>query len=422
MSIRKTTIFSTIFIFLFNAIIVLTYYRFYLDNQYNKELELLTNSYSTKLESVIEQIKKTDDLNSLLDEITKGTDVNIVLEDSTGNVIYGVKNNKSYAAHSIVEYNKNTYIISYSDSENVKISNYLIIQNFVIFQVALGIVFIILGMIFANSKILSPIIKLQEDVKQYKDGIKPLKRKVKTSIDEVQNTFVDLVLSLDKEKDKQNRIIASISHDIKTPLTSIMGYADRLENAKLSEETKLKYIKKIHNNSLVMKELIEEFDDYLSCNINDSLKMKSIKISELVDILKEDYELELKDKNIKFKIKTTCPNSYVNIDLFKIKRVFSNIITNSINHNIDKENKKIEIEIYKRKKDICFNISDNGKGVKEEYLEKIFEPLFTTDPSRKISGLGLSICKQIIDIHNGKIYAYNNNYGFSIEFILKEKK
>ena len=171
-----------------------------------------------------------------------------------------------------------------------------------------------------------------------------------------------------------------------------------------------------------MKELIEDFDDYLSCNINDSLKMKSIKISELVDILKEDYELELKDKNIKFKIKTTCPNSYVNIDLFKIKRVFSNIITNSINHNIDKENKKIEIEIYKRKKDICFNISDNGKGVKEEYLEKIFEPLFTTDPSRKISGLGLSICKQIIDIHNGKIYAYNNNYGFSIEFILKEKK
>lgn len=91
MSIRKTTIFSTIFIFLFNAIIVLTYYRFYLDNQYNKELELLTNSYSTKLESVIEQIKKTDDLNGLLDEITKGTDVNIVLEDSTGNVIMVLK-------------------------------------------------------------------------------------------------------------------------------------------------------------------------------------------------------------------------------------------------------------------------------------------------------------------------------------------
>src|SRR5574344_31544 len=419
MSIRKTTIFSTIIIFLFNAVLVLTYYRFYLVNRYEIELQKLSNNYSEKLDIIIPSLEKTNNLNETLEKIVETENAVIIVKDKDNKLVYSSSEKTNiYAATSIFNNNNETYLISYSDYKNAQIPNYLIIQNFMIFQISLEILFIILGIIIANSKLLAPVAKLQKKNKKYKEGIKPSKRKIKTSIDEVQNTFVELVDNLDEEKNRQNRIIASISYDIKTPLTSIMGYADRLNNAKLSDETKKTYIEKIYNKSIVMKELIEEFDDYLSCNITETLKLNEITINDLIKILKNDYEDELLEKGIAFNIESNCLKSKINIDLFKIKRVFSNIITNSINHT---NTKKIDIDISKKRDNIIFKISDNGSGVNPEYIDKIFEPLFTTDPSRKISGLGLSICKKIIEVHDGVIQAYNKD-GLTIEFKLKEKR
>lgn len=98
--------------------------------------------------------------------------------------------------------------------------------------------------------------------------------------------------------------------------------------------------------------------------------------------------------------------------------MFSNIITNSI-RQLNKEKKIIKINIIKKESFIIFEIADNGYGVKD--VKKIFEPLYTTDPSRKISGLGLSICEEIITSHEGNIKAINNEMGgLSIIFTLKE--
>lgn len=425
MNIRKKTIMSIILIFFINAFLVLTYYRSYLATQYDEVTRDLIRAYEIKLEELRPTLESSDNLYNTIVQIVDQKNAIITVKDKFGNLLYS--NNKGsienlYVATSIIEVNKETFIITYCDDNIASIPNYLIIQNFMIFQVVLGIVIIAFGLMFANSKLLNPIVKLQKDVRNYKDGIKPSKRKVKTSIDEVQNTFVELVDNLEEERQKQNRIIASISHDIKTPLTSIIGYSNRLNTAKLNDVTKNKYVEKIYNKSLVMKELIEEFDDYLSCNIEDNLKRQPIKISDLVEMLKSDYLDELEEKNIDFEIKTNCLKSYIYVDVFKMRRVFSNIITNSVNH-LEKAKKHISIKITKKKKNIFFSISDNGTGVKKEHLDKIFEPLFTTDPSRKISGLGLSICKQIIESHDGKISATNNiEGGLKITFTLKEGK
>ena len=253
----------------------------------------------------------------------------------------------------------------------------------------------------------------------YKLGILPKKRKIRGEIDSLQNDFVDLVNNLEEEKQKQNRMIASISHDIKTPLTSILGYSERLITSKnLSSATKEKYAQTIFNKSIVMKEIIEEFDNYLSCNIKDNNKVSKISIKTLVDYLNNYYKEDLKEKNITLKIKSTCYNSYLLVDFAKLKRVFSNIITNSI-RQLNKEKKIIKINITKKGSFIIFEIADNGCGVKD--VKKIFEPLYTTDPSRKISGLGLSICEEIITSHEGNIKAINNEMGgLSIIFTLKE--
>ena len=130
------------------------------------------------------------------------------------------------------------------------------------------------------------------------------------------------------------------------------------------------------------------------------------------------YKTDLKEKDITLKIKSTCYNSYLLVDFAKLKRVFSNIITNSI-RQLNKDKKLIKINITKKEPFIIFEIADNGCGVKD--VKKIFEPLYTTDPSRKISGLGLSICEEIITSHDGTIKAVNNEMGgLSIIFTLKE--
>lgn len=87
-----------------------------------------------------------------------------------------------------------------------------------------------------------------------------------------------------------------------------------------------------------------------------------------------------------------------------MRRVFGNIIGNSIK-NMKKDYKKIEINFNNDKENILISIADNGCGVDDDKIDKIFEALYTSDKSRNVAGLGLSICKSIVECHGGKIYA-----------------
>lgn len=101
----------------------------------------------------------------------------------------------------------------------------------------------------------------------------------------------------------------------------------------------------------------------------------------------------------------------------KIRRVFGNIIGNSIK-NIDSVKKEIIVNFEDLDENILVSISDSGKGVNKEEIDKIFEALYTSDKSRKVAGLGLSICKSAIEGHGGKIWAENNIGGLTIKFTL----
>ena len=330
------------------------------------------------------------------------------------------KTNTNIEVSQIIEIQDTHYLLKLSQRKDI-LGAYTII-DFLLFELLIIVTLCIFGIIGANKKILEPLNQLSKDFSKYKLGILPKKRKVRSGIDFLQNDFVELVDKLEEEKQKQNTIIASISHDIKTPLTSILGYSELATKESTSTKSKERYINTIHNQALVMKEIIEEFDDYLSCNIKDEKKVEKLSISHLVDYLNAYYKEDLKEKNIEFKIKTNCQNLIIEIDLSKFKRVFSNIITNSIRH-YDKDKKILNININEEKNGkIKFEIADNGSGCKED-LVKIFDPLYTTDKSRKISGLGLSICKEIIESHNGTIKAMNNKLGgFSIIFTIDSYK
>lgn len=425
MNIKKTTIYSILIIFFLNAFLVFAYYKFYLVGEINSNINELSLKYENDINTFLDKLENSNlnNIKNTCNEITNEYNSVLILKDYDGNVFCSneIKETKPiYMSTRIIEISNKFYILNYYDNTNTAINSFFIIQNFILFELGLSIVVIIIAFLLTTLKIITPIQKLQKELKNYKIGIKPKKRKVRTEVDEIQNNFIELIEKLEEEKSNQNRIIASISHDIKTPLTSIMGYASRLDTASLNEETKKNYIKKIYNKSINLKEIVEEFDDYLSCNIKDTLKLETYKIDEITKALERDYKDELKEKNIDFIIESNIKRGHITIDQAKFKRIFSNIITNSVNH-FNGSCGIIKIECKDLKKYYEFVISDNGGGVKEENLTNIFEPLFTTDPSRKIPGLGLAICKEIVEVHKGNIYAKNNDMGgLSIYFRIKK--
>lgn len=265
---------------------------------------------------------------------------------------------------------------------------------------------------------LKPIEELGEDMRRYGNGVPPEKTARADEIGDLRNDFVRLTERIATEKKKQNMIIASISHDIKTPLTSVMGYAERLsENAEsMSPEKRKKYLDTVYEKSLCIKELVEEFDDYIGAEQLSDLKKSVVGADELCRIVYEDYRYEMESMGFDFSVECNCTGK-VEADIPRIRRVFGNIVVNSIKYC---GSDRISIKVTATEKDgnAVFSVADNGAGVAEERLTRIFDPLYTSDESRGSSGLGLAICREIVNAHNGRIYAENLPRGFAVSFTL----
>jgi len=411
---EKLSYLITLILFLVvNSIFLLSYYNFYLTDKISNDIREAKNINHEN----IYQISKKLYNKSLADSITeiqnyiKENGGYACLRTMNGDVLFTNKKdiNNLFSSTVIILIDQDEYELTYS-----KISitpGIRLIRNFMIYEIIIVTFIIFITFLFSSSRLIDPIEVIIKDIKNYRYGILPKKRKMPENFMQIQNSFVDMVDTLEIEKGYQNQIIASISHDIKTPLTSIIGYTDRLKNNNISDDKKKEYLNKIYDKSLLMKDILEEFDDYQSCNIKDTMKFEQLKVRELLDKIKLDFEDDLKDKKIILNIKSNCNSKKISADYVKIRRVFGNIINNSITH-FDKKEGKINISVKYDNSNIIFEIADNAGGIKDETnLKKIFEPLFTTDPSRKISGLGLSICKQIITAHDGVIYAKNNKIG-----------
>lgn len=404
-----------------NSGLLFSYYSFYLSDRMITDLTDAKNQNYNSLYTIAKTIdgKNLDDSIKVIKSYTKENGGYVTLKDSKKNVIYTNKkeSDKLFSSTIIIYINDDEYELTYSRIS--MLPGMKLIRNFIVYEIILVSTSVIIAFFVSSKKLIDPIETITKDINDYKYGKRPYKRKMPKKMQRIQNTFVDMVDSLEIEKDYQNQIIASISHDIKTPLTSVIGYADRLKNKNLTEDKKIKYIDKIYNKAFLIKEILEEFDDYQSCNLKETLKFDNICIKELCNNIKKDFEEELNDKKIVLEITSNCDDKVISVDVVKLRRVFSNIITNSVTHFKGKQG-VINVVISYKRNFFKFEVADNGGGIANARdIKKIFEPLYTTDPSRKIPGLGLSICKQIVSAHDGRIYAENNDIGgLSIIFIL----
>lgn len=418
---KTITLLFVIILLAVNSGLLLSYYKFYLSDQMVNDLTEAKDKNHESLYVITKSIegKSLDESIELIELYVDNNGGYVTLKDEVGKTIFTNSKDisKLFSSTTMVLIENDTYELTYSKISSTP--GIKLLRNFMFYEIIIVSTVVIVVFFISSKKIIDPIETITKDINAYKFGKRPYKRRMPKNMQRIQNAFVDMVDSLELEKENQNQIIASISHDIKTPLTSVIGYADRLKNKDLSDEKKSAYIEKIYDKALNMKGILEEFDDYQSCNIKDTLKLEDITIKSVTEFVKSDYEDELKDKNINLNITSNCDSKKIRVDLIKLKRVFGNIITNSVTHFKD-ANGIININISGRGNLIRFEIADNGGGIKDEKdLKRIFEPLYTSDPSRKISGLGLSICKQIISSFDGRIYARNNDIGgLSIVFVI----
>ena len=133
------------------------------------------------------------------------------------------------------------------------------------------------------------------------------------------------------------------------------------------------------------------------------LNLENINLSELIEMTVETQTLSAKSKNIKF-ITKIMPEIYANIDEMMIMRVFTNLISNAISYG--KQNGTVTVELFLKEDKIISKISDDGIGISEDKLDKIWLRFYQVDPSKNgdNSGLGLSMVKKIVELHKGEIF------------------
>ncbi len=204
----------------------------------------------------------------------------------------------------------------------------------------------------------------------------------------------------------QKELVADVSHELKTPITSIMGYADTLLEGEYDKETQNKFLNVIATEARRMARLVT---DLLTLSRYDSNKKRTQKESfDLGDLVKKCQDklgIEIKKKNHKVNCFVTADVPPVYADKYDIERVVLNILTNSIKYTPDGGEIKIYVGFVYN--DAYIKVFDNGIGIPEEDLSRIFERFYRVDKARTRemggTGLGLSIAKEILDKNGGSI-------------------
>ena len=230
------------------------------------------------------------------------------------------------------------------------------------------------------------------------------------------------------QDEKQNReLISNITHDLKTPITSIKGYVEGIIDGVADTPEKMnKYIKTIYTKTNELDRLINELTYYSGIDSNRiPYNFHRINVSEYFNDCVEDVGLDLESKNIKLNYSNLLsPDTRIIADPEQLKKVINNIIGNSIKY-IDKEKGIIDIRLLDEVDSIRVEIEDNGKGIATKDIGNIFERFYRTDASRNSaqggSGIGLSIVKKIIEDHGGYIWATSKEgEGTCMHFVIRK--
>lgn len=223
----------------------------------------------------------------------------------------------------------------------------------------------------------------------------------------VIESFQSLTSKNIENEESRKKMISNISHDLRTPLTSMLGYMELIfDNEEISEEKKQEYLKIIYDKGNSLYGLMEEFFQVSKLDSNDiKIEIEETNISEIIRQSFVSFFLEIQKYNIRPCINIGEDDIFILTDKKIIGRILNNLINNAIKHA--SKATEIGINLVDNDDDILLEVWDNGIGINKEEINHIFDRLYTVEKSRnsalKNSGLGLTIVKKLVDSLGGSI-------------------
>ena len=407
----KNRIFKTMALSTIIAILITTLaLSVYISNSYLTETKTIIKHEAIQLKQLLE-----NDPNYLDNELI--TEARITLIDSNGYVLYD-SNTKDLENHldrpeikdAIIygygeslrksdTYNKNMYYyaVKLNNGEILRLSSYsnsfmgIFIPTLTnsLFIMAILIILCLLLANYQAKEIVKPINNLNLANPQKEDTYEEL---------------APLVDNLNLHNQMRKEFSANVSHELKTPLTSISGYAEIMANGIAKEEDNKLFAQKIYDES---QNLINKINDIIKISKLDEnridLEYQRINYSQLINNCINKLEKFIEDKHIK--VNFTSKEIYGFAIVYVMEDIIYNLIQNAIKYN--KNNGKVDIDIKQDRKNVIITIADTGIGISDMDIDRIYERFFRSDRSHSSniegSGLGLAIVKHGINLHNGTI-------------------
>lgn len=251
-------------------------------------------------------------------------------------------------------------------------------------------------------------------------------------IDKVEEEVVEWAqdwtkeIKLLKEMEEYRReFLGNVSHELKTPIFNIQGYLETLLDGAMEDpEIAKKYLKRANSNTSRMAKIVEDLGYVSKFEAGKiTLHLERFNLNDLAQEVLEDMELSAAQKNIRLEFKERNPKPFWVIgDRSNIQRVLINLISNSIKYG--RKGGKTLVGFYDLDKNVLLEISDNGRGIAQEHIPRLFERFYRVDKGRSRadggSGLGLAIVKHIVEAHNQTINVRSrldvgSTFGFTLQ-------
>ena len=325
----------------------------------------------------------------------------------------------------------------------VGIANYFFVQNWWVALITFGVLFIICYLliryfterfIYRHIKLIYKFISQTKATKReefFNKSVLPEKslREVSEEVEEWAEEKKQEIEQLKQNEQYRKEFLQNLSHELKTPIFAIQGYVDTLLGGAMNkEEVAKKFLTNASKNIDRLVNLVDDLDEISKLESGEQMLYKeNFVIQDVIEDVFESLSIKAAEKGIKTAIKKGCELPVaVFADKEKIRMVLLNLVDNAIKYG--KQNGSITFSVYKTADaHVLIEVSDDGYGIAEEHLNRIFERFYRTDLARSRkeggSGLGLAICKHIIEAHGQSIHVRSTiDVGSTFGFTLESKK
>ena len=294
---------------------------------------------------------------------------------------------------------------------------------FAAFSIAVGIILFITFFLALTKKFVTYIKDIAEGINEISLGNLDNRIEIRNGdefaliADKLNQMADDIKMIMENERRSEyakNELITSVAHDLRTPLTSIIGYLDLVSSKQLDEDTRKKYVEIAYSKSKRLEKLIEDLFTYTKFNFGEvKPSYTEVDMVKLIDQLLDEFYPSFSENQLEYEFKTSHFSVVIKADGDLLARAFANLISNAIKYG--KSGKYILIDLNKGENSVVVSITNYGEIIPKSDLELIFQRFYRVESSRSSetggSGLGLAIAHSIVMMHGGTIKAESEATG-----------